>query len=321
MSFKFGFSAYPDSDDDDNNNDDTAPTRSAAAPENATLPATHHTLASLFPTLPRNISYAFVPLTSTLFLPRRELYDVRMQLMASDTLDSLPGLGEEDIRTRVYEGGLKSWECSLDLAQHLYTAADTPGSVLELGCGTALPTMLVFHRMLVEGKRGRIVLADYNRHVLELVTLPNLFLTWVAATQSGVGMVAGENGDLDASDELREAFLGDLERRGVEVEFVSGGWGKQMVDMVGGGGWDLVLGSETIYSPETTPEFTEVLLGTIADGGRGLVAAKRIYFGVGGSVEDFVGDVERRGGWEVTPVRELADVGVGRVIVEVARKK
>lgn len=54
-----------------------------------------------------------------------------MQLMAEDGLDisvdgeeqadksALVGLGDEDIRTSFYEGGLKSWECSVDLVRYL----------------------------------------------------------------------------------------------------------------------------------------------------------------------------------------------------------
>lgn len=83
-------------------------------------------------------------------------------------------------------------------------------------------------------------------------------------------------------------------------------------------GYDLVLGSETIYSPATTGLFTDVLLGALKKGGRGLVAAKRIYFGVGGSVADFVSGLGRAGpDWGCKIVREESDVGVGRSIVEV----
>lgn len=54
-----------------------------------------------------------------------------MQLMAEDGLDIrvdgeeqaeksvLVGLGDEDIKSSFYEGGLKSWECSVDLVRHL----------------------------------------------------------------------------------------------------------------------------------------------------------------------------------------------------------
>lgn len=84
-------------------------------------------------------------------------------------------------------------------------------------------------------------------------------------------------------------------------------------------GYDLVLGSETIYSPATTGLFTDVLLGALKKGGRGLVAAKQIYFGVGGSVTDFVRGLERVGSdWRCKIVREESDVGVGRSIVEVS---
>jgi protein-histidine N-methyltransferase len=56
-------------------------------------------------------------------LPRRELFDAKMQLMAEDDggEDSsiFSGLDDSDIRTNVYEGGFKSWECSYDLAKLL----------------------------------------------------------------------------------------------------------------------------------------------------------------------------------------------------------
>ena len=58
-----------------------------------------------------------------LLLPKRELFDVRVQLMAEDEETSsqskIGGLDESDIRTNIYEGGFKSWECSFDLAKLL----------------------------------------------------------------------------------------------------------------------------------------------------------------------------------------------------------
>jgi len=45
-----------------------------------------------------------------------------MQLMAEDTDDDpnpVTGLDDSDIKTNVYEGGFKSWECSIDLAKLL----------------------------------------------------------------------------------------------------------------------------------------------------------------------------------------------------------
>jgi len=245
-----------------------------------------------------------------------------MQLMSEDDLSATRThavlIGNEDIRTRVYEGGLKSWECSIDLAEFVSSTGGDPERSLELGCGTALPSLCVLRETLRRGGRGRLVLADYNVDVLRLVTLPNLLLVWADTVK---GLPRGEaKGDLDACDELREEFLADMAKRGIDIGFVSGAWGPEMLSMLGGEKWDLVLASETIYSPATTGEFTDVLLGCLEGGGRGLVAAKSIYFGVGGTVEDFVDGVKRReGGWEVKTVRDLLDVGVGRVILEVGR--
>ena len=350
MSFKFNFAAPDDSDSD---SEPEIETNTAADDDDAavyvpSLPATLHNLATLLPTLPQNISYTIISAGRTL-IPRRELYDVRMQLMSEDDDPSSTttltervaaiGLGDEDIRTRVYEGGLKSWECSLDLAAYLSEAATVlPASVAELGCGTALPSLVLLQRLLAANKPGRLVLADYNIDVLRLVTLPNLLLVWAVATGAAaravvvegesvadadtIEMVEGARADLFASDELRAEFAADLENRGIVLEFVSGAWGAEMLALLGAESLELVLGSETIYSPDTTPDFTDVLLGALAKNGEGLVAAKRIYFGVGGSVEDFSIGVEKRGqGWKVETARDVVEVGVGRCIVRVDRKE
>lgn len=76
-------------------------------------------------TLPSKISYSFFEIEShrgkKLRLPRRELFDIRLQIMAEDGDDATAatGLDDSDIKTNVYEGGFKSWECSFDLAKLL----------------------------------------------------------------------------------------------------------------------------------------------------------------------------------------------------------
>jgi protein-histidine N-methyltransferase len=76
--------------------------------------------------LPSNISYSILEIEAPngrkLGIPRRELFDVRVQLMAEDggdESDDLAALDKSDIKTNVYEGGFKSWECSIDLAKLL----------------------------------------------------------------------------------------------------------------------------------------------------------------------------------------------------------
>lgn len=60
---------------------------------------------------------------SSFSVPRREMFDIRAQLMAEDDSDAnennelISGLEEGDIKPSVYEGGFKTWECAIDLAR------------------------------------------------------------------------------------------------------------------------------------------------------------------------------------------------------------
>ncbi len=108
------------------------------------LQPTFHTLSSLLATLPSKIAYDILEIeidvveitnvkdkSSSLKvrLPRRELWDVRAQLMAeddgngggddNDSNGRTEGLGKSDVKTGVYEGGFKSWESSVDLVKVL----------------------------------------------------------------------------------------------------------------------------------------------------------------------------------------------------------
>lgn len=63
------------------------------------------------------LSYSSINIpNSNLSIPRRDLFDAKFQLIdqdqnfVNDKSDLIPGL---------YEGGLKSWECSIDLVKNL----------------------------------------------------------------------------------------------------------------------------------------------------------------------------------------------------------
>jgi len=76
--------------------------------------------------------------------------------------------------------------------------------------------------------------------------------------------------------------------------------------------YDLVLSSEGIYSPVSLPQFTSVLVTCLR--GHALVASKKIYFGVGGGINDFFNELAKhnRNGnivWEGGQV--------GRVIIQI----
>jgi protein-histidine N-methyltransferase len=88
------------------------------------LPALVHDPSELLATLPSKIAYSTLHVTlddgSKLSIPRREWWDVRVQLMAEEhEAAAAVGLGKDDIKTGVYEGGFKSWESSVDLVKVL----------------------------------------------------------------------------------------------------------------------------------------------------------------------------------------------------------
>lgn len=285
-------------------------------------PAQLESLETLLQSL-KNIRVTFetyvTPLQNTVF--RRELFDVKHQLMNEDDVQVSGNSNEEenqllltqqssDLTRGVYEGGFKSWECSIDTVDKLSSYEDSQlftGHVVELGCGTSLPSTYLFRRALLSGTRGiKFVLSDYNASVLRLVTLPNLIVTWastlpmdrlIALQRANDEEVPLIDDELQFSEGLLDEFYKDLQARGLDIVMISGGWSRQFVNIYqsvsGGKSFGVVISSETIYAPETLPVITELLAelfqlnSSVSRTGLGFIAAKDIYFGVGGSLVEF----------------------------------
>lgn len=193
--------------------------------------------------------------------------------------------------------------------------------MVQLGCGTALPTLCLFQRALLHDYRNiRFTLADYNVDVLRLVTLPNLLLSWMMICR---GPWALES-DVEITHEVLEEFMMDMERKELTVDAISGPWGEEFMNLASPLPRKqdnlLVLASETIYSPDVLPAFVKLLHDTLQEVPRAkaLIAAKKMYFGVGGGVEDFISEFKRLGGEGAvtTQVMEVNDPGVARVVLE-----
>ncbi|KAI0747127.1 hypothetical protein C8Q80DRAFT_822566 [Daedaleopsis nitida] len=164
------------------------------------VPSAEIALDELIAALPPAISFS--PLSIVLStgqeicLSRRDLFDARFQMISDDTIDTKIGRSDidfvdapSDLVPGVYEGGLKTWECSLDLVEVLHSmygrnlARNIRGKrILELGCGTAVPSLYILHSLFSEEPATAgdvdIHLQDYNGLVLRLVTLPNIILAW-----------------------------------------------------------------------------------------------------------------------------------------------
>lgn len=200
-----------------------------------------------------------------------------------------------------------------------------------MGAGTALPLLVFFDFFLKEWSPSwravHLSVADYNLSVLENATAPNLLLTWYFAHFIAIPEPAG---DLEITPDLLSRFVKDLSDKDIHISGISGTWNEAFTDLLApfedpqrrSRIETIFLASETIYSPNSIHAFTEVLLKALKSAeetggsGRALVAAKKIYFGVGGGVDEFLKVLKELGGKGVT-AWESKEGGVSRVIVEV----
>lgn len=178
------------------------------------------------------------------------------------------------------------------------------------------------------------ILADYNPSVIQLVTLPNFLLAWALHFRHrhpALRDAFSLEGELELSPEVLQAFQTHLFEQKITLSFLSGAWSSEFVlllyeatsaasDTSTSSPVTLVLGAETIYSPLALQAFAETVFAVLsrertdlgADA-EALVAAKKLYFGVGGSLDDFIHNAQARGG-HVTQLREETE-GVRRGVV------
>ncbi|KAF1998594.1 hypothetical protein P154DRAFT_469025 [Amniculicola lignicola CBS 123094] len=350
QTFSFGFSG-DDIEEDPNDvpHEDNDADMEDAQDGPQPIEARTHDLDELLASLPDKLSYSFLTTTSpkgfTARLPRRELFDVRLQLMAEDSVsssDNPTGLDTSDLRPNVYEGGYKTWECSIDLVRFLLDRGPRKDlddlvrvdHVIEMGCGTALPSLLLFQYALKNGIGLYLTLTDYNADVLRLVTVPNLLLSYVSilgttdapfseASPNPLADTSTTSGDLYITPEIIQSFKAALKSLPITLTFISGSWlpVPTLLSLIPSAPElnTFILASETIYSPSSLTAFTEAMVELMkrVKSGKAIVAAKRVYFGVGGSVDEFRGECANKGCVAYEMEFEGLEDGVRRCLVEV----
>ncbi|KAF2170138.1 hypothetical protein M409DRAFT_51895 [Zasmidium cellare ATCC 36951] len=345
MAFQFGFANDANSDDED-----PAPASGIQASNGAAGGANtrvkQHKLEYLLATLPERISYSTVkvesPLGRVVHIPRRELFDVRVQLLQEDTTNDqvIDQIDKSDIKAGVYEGGFKTWECSIDLASLLLDRGPRKDidelvrcdSIIELGAGSAIPSLILFRHAIENAVCGlTFTLADYNEEVLRLVTLPNILLTWMATTEYHDVHAERPRTDAESSGEVEitpgviERFLAEIKCKTMTLNFLSGPWSPRLADFIPSSAPDMgsvILAAETIYSPASTMAFVELLAILLkrVKMAKAMIGAKRIYFGVGGSVDGLKEACREKGAvaYEIENHSVPGmDKGVGRALIEV----
>ncbi|XP_033104153.1 histidine protein methyltransferase 1 homolog [Anneissia japonica] len=171
-----------------------------------------------------------------------------------------------DLISGVYEGGLKVWECCLDLANYLAHESTlwSKLDVLELGCGAGIPGVY----LMVKG--AVVHFQDYNTEVLERLTVPNVIM----------------NQQVKKKD--------DEKKLGHTCRYFAGDWSDMTSVLMTNGiqnKYDVILTSETIYNVNYYDRLHTLLQASLKPSGCVYVAAKTHYFGVGGGTrifEDFV---------------------------------
>ncbi|KAJ2352511.1 hypothetical protein IWW50_004407 [Coemansia erecta] len=295
---------------------------------------------------------------------KRQIDDVQFQLAQQDQMDDSTasavrqamstGSTAADVIKNEYEGGLKTWECSMDLLgylidhQHeLFAASDRSFRVMDIGCGTALPSLY----LLANVPNAKLCLQDYNKDVIELITIPNVLAnTALAPSDSTSGDALHSNSDTEScdidvdfrrtqvlfgdetdkiigarevpeltSEEAHEADVRLLQGTDIHerCEFVSGDWANFDKEVRAQGRehtFDLVLTSETIYDTASYKRLHDlvacVLAKPVEEGVQqpmALVAAKTIYFGLSGSVLSFEQYVRGRGVFDIESIWQSGD--------------
>ncbi|KAL3832487.1 hypothetical protein ACJMK2_024127 [Sinanodonta woodiana] len=219
-----------------------------------------------------------------------------VQKTASDSLSAASSVSQaiqshSDLIPNVYEGGLKVWECAIDLLEFLQnTQISFVGkSVLELGCGAGLPGILA-------AKQGaaHVHFQDYNSEVLEIYTIANVRLNQIE--ESGKCACRYFSGDWTSFQQQSRSILGETFR------------------------YDIILTAETIYKTENYSKLIAVFESCLAEDGVVYLAAKSNYFGVGGGTRDFEQFVKKHGHF-VSEVCHTIEAGVPREIIKLKHQE
>nr|SVE71271.1 EOG090X0C09 [Daphnia similis]SVE71903.1 EOG090X0C09 [Daphnia similis] len=186
-----------------------------------------------------------------------------------------------DVISGVYEGGLKIWECTLDLLDYLNKESIQFDrlDVLDLGCGSGLLGM----HALRKGAQS-VHFQDYNAEVLSLCTIPNVILN--------------NNPDVNS-----------------KTKFFAGDWGSLHHKLKS---YDIILTSETIYNPENYRKLIKIFEEMINKNGVIYVAAKHFYFGVGGNIYEFEKLLRQNERWN-TSICFCSAEGVKREILKIVQ--
>jgi hypothetical protein len=213
-------------------------------------------------------------------------------------------LDQTDLVSGVYEGGLKVWECSVDLCRYFQeNHVAVQGAVLEIGCGHGLPGCWALKQArsrhtsgLVEADDDQrttvVVFTDFNEFVLHSVTIPNIILNAITTNEKDSDDSTTERDSSWLSKHVALGY-GDWISMSEQLQDSSARHQPQQLQqqptiLPSDGKFDFIFSAETTYSPVAARDTAFLLFQHLKHGsGVAYIATKRYYFGVGGGSDCF----------------------------------
>ena len=217
---------------------------------------------------------------------------VEINTYKNEDFSSLDHIKNKDLVPGQYEGGVKLWECSLDLCNFL------PGylgwydfnalKVLELGCGHGLPGLY----FLLRG--AKVMFQDFNEEILEKITKNYILQIKDRYNRDLLSQSAFISGDW-------KYFSNKLEKGEFSCESLEN---KKEFAM---NKFDIIISADTIYNVENYESFYSVIKDKLNYPGICFVCSKKFYFGVGGGTSQFIDFVVQKGDFCIKIVKEFND--------------
>ncbi|RKP21048.1 hypothetical protein ROZALSC1DRAFT_27503 [Rozella allomycis CSF55] len=253
---------------------------------------------------PLHVEIENITFGEEILLWKRTLSDVEVDIAKNEENFADKGVvqsicDKKDLIPGVYEGGLKVWEASLDLVQYLadLDIATCEGKTcIEIGCGAGLPGIY-----LSKYRNCIVDFQDFNEQVLKSVTIPNILLN---------------NNIIDTQSLEFRINLDDYEKIN-NNRFIPGDWDDLSHNEEIKEHYDLLITSETIYDLNKYDSLLRLFHHALAENGILIVAAKRYYFGLGGSTnifKNYVSKIMNGYKFEILDAR-IFEAGVPREII------
>jgi predicted nicotinamide N-methyase len=216
-------------------------------------------------------------------------YAIRSDIV-DDSVDDGRIDATHDVIAGVYEGGMKIWECSVDIIRFFVENHETlfghdkdhPNhhphhihnhvSILELGSGHSLPSIQLSKYFT----NPLLTLSDYNLETFRNVTVPNVIRNRVDVNRCR--FYYGDWWTLPGS--CSEAKVADA------ANTSDAAYTNDATDTNDGntndGKYDYIIASETMYNTHTSKQTLQLIKKHLSSSGKAFVGTKRFYFGVGG---------------------------------------